>query len=87
MFTGTRSTAQDSDDYVLKIGIVGDTQYVDSDNGHTFDGKTVRRYRQSLKILGRAIDYFEANNVNIRVIVGDLLDSKVRLPVPSTVII
>ena len=55
----------------------GDTQYVDSDDGHTFDGKTVRRYRLSLKILAHAIDYFESNNVNIRVIVGDLLDSKV----------
>lgn len=71
------ASSSENDDYVLKIGIVGDTQYVDSDDGHTFDGKTVRRYRQSLKILAHAIDYFESNNVNIRVVVGDLLDSKV----------
>ena len=68
----------DTDRYTVKIGIIGDPQYVDSDDGHDFEKTTVRRYRQSLKTLGKAVEYFDSHNVDIRVIVGDLLDASVR---------
>jgi len=63
----------------IKIGIVGDPQYADTEDGHTFDKSVVRRHRQSLHILKQAKDFFEVEDVKICIILGDLLDGKVCL--------
>jgi manganese-dependent ADP-ribose/CDP-alcohol diphosphatase len=40
---------------LFSFGLIADVQYVDRDNGTDFSGSKVRRYRQSLKSLERAV--------------------------------
>lgn len=63
------------------FGIVSDTQYVDADDGTTFDGSTVRRHRQSLETLKKACRAFTAVSnppINTCVLMGDVLDGKCK---------
>ena len=62
----------------IRVGIIADTQYVDAEDGATFDKKTTRRYRHSLAILKRAVPYFVGEGVRSAVHLGDLLDSKCK---------
>ena len=61
---------------LLKFGLISDTQYVDADDGATFDGSTVRRYRHSLEILRKAVDYFKSEALSFCVLLGDAIDAK-----------
>ena len=62
----------------LRVGIIADTQYVDSEDGTTFDKKTTRRYRHSLEILKRAVSYFVEEGVASAIHLGDVLDAKCK---------
>jgi manganese-dependent ADP-ribose/CDP-alcohol diphosphatase len=65
---------------LFSFGLIGDTQYVDSEDGATFDGLTVRRYRQSLNILKDANTYFndlaKINNIICNILLGDVIDER-----------
>ena len=58
------------------FGVIGDTQYVDSEDGSTFDGSVVRRYRQSLDTLKKACFSFKISSALLCVLLGDTLDAK-----------
>ena len=60
----------------FSFGIIGDTQYVDADNGATHDGSVVRRYRQSLWALKEACLSFKKYGVSCCILLGDVLDGK-----------
>jgi manganese-dependent ADP-ribose/CDP-alcohol diphosphatase len=60
----------------FSFGIIGDTQYVDADNGATHDGSVVRRYRQSLWALREACLSFNEYGVSCCILLGDILDGK-----------
>ena len=60
----------------FSFGIIGDTQYVDADDGTTFDGKTVRMYRQSLWSLKEACNSFKDSGVICCILLGDIVDAK-----------
>jgi hypothetical protein len=62
----------------LIFGLIGDTQYVNSDDGTTFDGKVVRRYRQSLSTLEEACKSFEEHKAISCILLGDVLDAKCK---------
>ena len=65
----------------FNFGIVSDTQYVDADDGTTFDAKTVRRHRQSLETLKLACRAFAAvadPPILSCVLLGDVLDGKCK---------
>lgn len=65
---------------LFSFGLIGDTQYVDIEDGASFDGLTVRRYRQSLNILQDANTYFnelcQINNIKCNILLGDVIDAK-----------
>lgn len=67
---------RDSDCTAFSFGIIGDTQYVDADDGTTFDGNTVRRYRQSLRSLKEACTSFKDSGVICCILLGDIVDAK-----------
>ena len=62
------------------FGLIADTQYVNADDGTTFDGMSVRRYRQSLETLKKAcFSYVELShnrNLVCCVQLGDVIDEK-----------
>lgn len=61
-----------------RIGIIADTQYADTEDGTTFDKTMVRRYRQSLRILQSAVEYFNEHTVVYGVQLGDVLDGRTK---------
>lgn len=62
----------------FSFGLIGDTQYVDADDGSTFDGSTIRRYRQSLSTLESACASFKSLRTSFCVLLGDTVDSKCK---------
>ena len=65
-------------DSLFTFGIIGDTQYVDADDGATHDGKTVRRYRQSLQTLIEACISFKKSKAMFCILMGDVVDCKCK---------
>ena len=63
---------------LFSFGIIGDTQYVDADDGATHDGKTVRRYRQSLQTLKEACISFKNSKATFCILMGDVVDCKCK---------
>lgn len=61
-----------------RLGLIADVQYVDKEDGFDFTGKQRRRYRNSLKILGKAVDHWNKVGVNSIIQLGDLIDVKAR---------
>lgn len=61
------------------FGVIADVQYVDAEDGTTFDGKTVRKYRQSLDILKSAVEHFSKSEISFFVVLGDIIDSKSKI--------
>jgi manganese-dependent ADP-ribose/CDP-alcohol diphosphatase len=57
------------------FALVADTQYVDLPDGSNFDGTRIRRFRQSLDILGKACEQFRQSH-RFGVILGDIIDMK-----------
>ena len=47
-----------ADPPLFSVGLVGDVQYADMDDGTNHDGTMVRRYRSALATLGRAVDWW-----------------------------
>ena len=66
----------DTTDFIF--GLIGDTQYSNSDDGTTFDGKVVRRYRQSFSILEEACKSFEEHKTTSCILLGDVLDARFK---------
>lgn len=62
----------------VRIGLIGDPQYVDAENGTSFDRKVVRRYRQSLDTLQKASEFFVQEKTIFNVILGDIIDMKAK---------
>ena len=61
---------------IFQFGISGDIQYADCENGTTFDGKIIRRYRQSLRSLHETVQLFNLHKIEYCVLLGDILDGK-----------
>ena len=68
------------DELIFSFGLIGDTQYVDAEDGTNFEGSIVRRYRQSLETLLLANAHFNSLNKTQKlltsVLLGDLIDIK-----------
>ena len=62
----------------FSFGVIGDTQYVDADDGSTFDGSTIRRYRQSLSTLESACASFKSSQTSLCILLGDTVDGKCK---------
>lgn len=60
------------------VGLCADTQYVDEDDGSTFDGKIIRRYRQSLRTFREAVELYHRLNLQYCILLGDICDGKCR---------
>jgi len=60
-----------------RIGVIADVQYVDQEDGFDFSGVQRRRYRNSLKVLQRAVRHWNSiGHVSVVAQLGDLLDVK-----------
>jgi len=60
------------------IGVIADVQYVDKDDGFDFSGKQRRRYRNSLKVLERAVGQWKEVKVDTVIQLGDLVDGQAK---------
>jgi len=60
------------------IGVIADVQYVDIQDGFDFTGKQRRRYRNSLKVLGRAALKWKEAEVDTVLQLGDLVDGQAK---------
>ena len=69
---------------LFSFGVISDTQYVNKDDGSNWDGSIVRRYRQSLQILGQAHSEFQTLqrnpdlNFKCAVLLGDVVDGQAK---------
>lgn len=69
---------------LLSLGVVADVQYADADDGADFKRTVVRRYRNALTVLSRAVDAWRAQParrgypVQCVAQLGDLLDGRCR---------
>ena len=61
---------------VTKIGVIADIQYCDEDDGTSFDGSEIRRYREALNVTKRAAKTFENFQVGAVLQLGDAIDGK-----------
>lgn len=58
----------------LRLGIIGDIQYADVEDGSDFSGKERRYFRNALRIAQSAIEIFNANGCDAVVQMGDVID-------------
>ena len=64
---------------MIRLGVVADPQYADSDDGAQFGSpERVRYYRNSLCILDKAFEAFEASSTHHNIVLGDILDAKTK---------
>ena len=61
---------------VTKIGVIADIQYCDEEDGSSFDGCEVRRYREALNVTRRAAKTFEEFEIGAVLQLGDAFDGK-----------
>lgn len=58
----------------LRLGLIADVQYADADDGSDFSGKHMRHFRNTLRVLDRAVERWNAEGVDAVVQLGDLID-------------
>eukprot|EP00931_Biecheleriopsis_adriatica_P050963 TRINITY_DN29523_c0_g1_i1.p1 TRINITY_DN29523_c0_g1~~TRINITY_DN29523_c0_g1_i1.p1 ORF type:complete len:383 (+),score=63.40 TRINITY_DN29523_c0_g1_i1:134-1282(+) len=56
------------------LGLIADIQYADCEDGSDFSGEEQRYYRNSLEITRRAVDFWNRENVDAIVQLGDIID-------------
>lgn len=61
---------------ITKVGVIADIQYCDEDDGTSFDGHEIRRYRESLNVTQRAAESFKKFKVGAVLQLGDAIDGK-----------
>jgi len=61
---------------ITKIGVIADIQYCDEEDGSSFDGCEVRRYREALNVTRRAAKTFEEFEIGAVLQLGDAFDGK-----------
>lgn len=62
----------------MKIGLIADVQYADTDDAWDFHQTHLRRYRASLMYLKAAVDSWSREKVDVIVSLGDLIDGRNR---------
>eukprot|EP00403_Amphidinium_massartii_P033145 CAMPEP_0178445716 /NCGR_PEP_ID=MMETSP0689_2-20121128/40344_1 /TAXON_ID=160604 /ORGANISM="Amphidinium massartii, Strain CS-259" /LENGTH=343 /DNA_ID=CAMNT_0020070343 /DNA_START=28 /DNA_END=1059 /DNA_ORIENTATION=- len=60
----------------FRIGLISDIQYADSDIGSDYSGQERRYYRDALDIARRAVECWNAADVDAVVQLGDVIDGK-----------
>ena len=72
---GKAPTARPADGSKFSIGLIADVQYADKDAGTSHDRSMLRRYREALNTLSRAVDWWgELPKIKLIVQLGDLVD-------------
>jgi len=66
----------DTEPPLLRLGVIGDVQYANVQDGSSYSGESTRYYRNTLKVLDAAVKYWNAENVDYVVQMGDLIDGK-----------
>ena len=61
---------------ISKIGVIADIQYCDEEDGESFSGDEIRRYREALNVTKRAATTFAEHQVGAVVQLGDAVDGK-----------
>lgn len=63
---------------LCRFGLIGDIQYADEPDGYDFKGNRVRRYRQAIRILEEAIQYWNlyVHPLHCVIQIGDIIDGK-----------
>jgi len=61
---------------LASFGLIADVQYADLENGSDFAKTRTRYYRNSLKILEEAVDWWKERNLSCVVQLGDVIDGK-----------
>ena len=61
---------------ITKFGVLADIQYCDEDEGESFCGDEIRRYREALNVTKRAAKTFAEHQVGAVVQLGDAIDGK-----------
>ncbi|KAJ9446618.1 Manganese-dependent ADP-ribose/CDP-alcohol diphosphatase, partial [Diplonema papillatum] len=59
---------------MLKFGVIADVQYADEDDGANFDKSRTRYYRDGLRKLRRAVDWWKREGVSFALDLGDVID-------------
>jgi hypothetical protein len=59
-----------SDELLLRVGVVSDIQYCNIDDGFNFARTVQRRYRGSLAMVDKAVEFWKVRKVNIVFQVG-----------------
>ena len=62
----------------VKIGLIGDIQYCNRDDGQNYGKTCTRRYRQSLATLKKASGVFSNSGTSFNIILGDVIDGKAK---------
>ena len=70
------STYMETD--TLRIGLIGDIQYCDREDGQNYSKTCIRRYRQSLETLQKASRVFIERGTIFNIILGDVVDGKAK---------
>jgi manganese-dependent ADP-ribose/CDP-alcohol diphosphatase len=61
---------------LFSVGLIADIQYADIADGTSYDGREVRRFRNSLACARQSVAAFQAHGCSTVVQLGDLLDGK-----------
>ena len=69
---GARSGEGDS----YRIGVIADVQYADAPDGTNFARTTVRHFRGALRVLKKAVDYWNESGVDLVANLGDTIDGR-----------
>ena len=64
----------------FQLGVIADVQYADTQDGTNFAKTTTRHFRGSLRVLEKAVDYWNASSLDLVANLGDTVDGRcVRL--------
>lgn len=61
---------------VFTFGVIADVQYADIDDGSDFKNTVRRRYRNALRVLRSAVDWWNEQPIDLVVNLGDIIDGK-----------
>lgn len=75
---GSSLRAASSNDALFSFGLCADIQYVEAPDDFNFQKTKVRRYMQSLRILKKAVESWEAIEPAFVILLGDIIDGKAK---------
>lgn len=81
MTTVAEAKEQEQDErHIFSFGVIADVQYADADDGVNFEKTKTRRFRNGLKILQSAAEWWKAQSTPLECIVqlGDLIDGRCK---------